>query len=777
MDVDGSVAADNTGLSSDEEVKIASLMPEPPSGAPIVLPPPQTTQSQEVKHDHEHQQSSSSSSSSSSNPMDAVRNAKEARKAAAAEGAAGAAAPLPCTVLSGFLGAGKTTTLKHILENKEGLKVAVIVNDMAEVNVDANLIADQGALVQSEEKMVQLQNGCICCNLREDLFVELAKLSMRGGLDHILIESSGISEPLPVAETFTFKDETGTSLSDVARLDTLVTVVDGASFLDELQAADALKSRGWEVGEGDERTVAQLFCDQLEFANVIVMNKMDLLDAAGKQRLRALLKRFNPTAELVEATHGQVDPKKLLGTGLFSMQKAEEHPDWLKEARIGEHTPESVEYGISSITFRARRPFNTARFQEVARIMGTRSELVSQPPPSPPPQLDDLEDNSVPPPHADEATYTKPPEQQEEKEEAEEPLASPAAESSSSSFPLPEEERRAALRVVRAKGVVWLGNQQSHWLQGTASLAGPHFNIGFEAPWAASHGKGGGESAHWEEPWGDRRTELVVIGQDMDHDAMQAALDMCLMTDEEMATYTMVFGDATAPWLASGQDQLEQEEAMLRKVLPVLQERHGAEHPTTAQTMNKLAGVLQDQEKLAEAEDLYLKVLAVFEREHGPKHVKVLEVLNSLALVLQEQDRLAEAETMYRRVLDTGEDVMEGKNYAITTANLARVLKDMGQLAEAKTLFTLALEVTEAHPKAFPDEYTLYVRGCVTGVFMLQAEQKAKKKRKGGGNDAAAKDAAEAREAVQLVVDLMTGPPLSLPDTDQHVKRLRQYLE
>ena len=183
------------------------------------------------------------------NPMDLVRVIKTKRVKTD---------PLPVTVLSGFLGAGKTTVLKHILENKEGLKVAVIVNDMAEVNVDANLIADQGALVQAEEKMVALQNGCICCTLREDLFVELAKLAGRpDGLDHILIESSGISEPLPVAETFTFKDETGTSLSEIARLDTLVTVVDGASFLDELYAADALKSRGWEVGEEDERTVAQ----------------------------------------------------------------------------------------------------------------------------------------------------------------------------------------------------------------------------------------------------------------------------------------------------------------------------------------------------------------------------------------------------------------------------------------------------------------------------------------------------------------------------------------
>ena len=215
-------------------------------------------------------------------PMAAVAKLVDAKMA----GASGPLEPLPVTVLSGFLGAGKTTTLKHILENRDGLRVAVIVNDMSEVNVDANLIADQGALVQAEEKMIALSNGCICCTLREDLFDELTKLAAKpDGLDYILIESTGISEPLPVAETFTFKDAAGTSLSQIARLDTLVTVVDGASFLDELCAADELRGRGWEASGDDERTVAQLFCDQLEFANVIVMNKMDLLDDGGKAQV------------------------------------------------------------------------------------------------------------------------------------------------------------------------------------------------------------------------------------------------------------------------------------------------------------------------------------------------------------------------------------------------------------------------------------------------------------------------------------------------------------
>ena len=281
--------------------------------------------------------------------MDAVRKAIEMK-----EKRSSTATPLSVTVLSGFLGAGKTTTLKHVLENRQGLKVAVIVNDMAEVNVDASLIVDQGTLVHTEEKMVALQNGCICCTLREDLFVELSKLAAMpdGGLDHIIIESSGISEPMPVAETFTFKDSSGTSLSDVAMLDTLVTVVDGATFLNELYAADALRSRGWEASAEDERTVAQLFCDQLEFANVIVTNKMDLLNEAGRQRLQAILRRLNPGAKIIEATWGRIDPKEILGTGLFDMAKAEEHPNWLREARVGEHMPESIEYGISSMIFR-----------------------------------------------------------------------------------------------------------------------------------------------------------------------------------------------------------------------------------------------------------------------------------------------------------------------------------------------------------------------------------------------------------------------------------------
>ena len=467
---------------------------------------------------------------STQNPMDAIRNVVKAKK----EGKQTNTEPLPVTVLSGFLGAGKTTTLKHILENRDGLRVAVVVNDMADVNVDANLIADQGTLVKAEEKMVALSNGCICCTLREDLFVELAKLAARPeGLDHIIIESSGISEPMPVAETFTFKDAMGTSLSDVARLDTLVTVVDGASFLDELYAADSLRVRGWEASADDERTVAQLFCDQLEFANVIIMNKMDLMDDEERARLRAILTRFNPSAKLIEATYGRIEPKQILGTGLFNFEKAEQHPEWLKEARIGEHVSESIEYGISSFTFSSNRPFNVIRLEELTTVMEKRITFKKK-------VKDDDDGNN---------NNNNNDELKEEKVVSDEttPLASVLGLKSS----VTEDARKAALQVVRAKGLVWLANRRSHWQQGIASLAGRDFTIDFGTPWKAAVDLAGHQEAPEEKKigqileedqlWGDRRTELVVIGQDMDHAAMMEALQACVVTDEEMAFYTSTY--------------------------------------------------------------------------------------------------------------------------------------------------------------------------------------------------------------------------------------------
>ncbi|MFK0525918.1 GTP-binding protein [Paenibacillus illinoisensis] len=388
---------------------------------------------------------------------------------------------VPVTVLSGYLGSGKTTVLNHVLHNRKGLKVAVIVNDMSEVNIDAALVKGEATLSRTEEKLVELSNGCICCTLRDDLLQEIEKLVNEGRFDYILIESTGISEPVPVAQTFTYADEeSGIDLTRLAKLDCLVTVVDANRFWHDFASGQSLLDRSQAAGEEDTRDVVDLLIDQIETCDVLLLNKCDLVDEVELNKLEGIIRKLQPHAKIIRTVKGQVNPAEILNTGLFDFEKASMSAGWIQELEKESHTPETEEYGIGSFVYRRRKPFHPARLAEFMSYW-------------------------------------------------------------------PEE-------VVRAKGLVWLAAEGD--MAASLSQAGPSIQFGPAGHWVAALPEEDKELIFrtepdvlekWDDQWGDRQTELVMIGIEMERDMIEDELDQCLLSDEEMQADWGGF-DNPLPW-------------------------------------------------------------------------------------------------------------------------------------------------------------------------------------------------------------------------------------